>query len=148
MFVPPGEKQLRVSDPKRLRRVDHKSVSRRHTGIYYTLNTHVVIIQDLGGKHGTIVNNQRLEKLGKIELPLETKEHVIRFGNAPVLCQLVIPEIQPKQPQMQPQNNITLSEEEKDQPQIIFSIFVLASDSPNSTPCSVLTQPKMRASCV
>jgi WD40 repeat protein/pSer/pThr/pTyr-binding forkhead associated (FHA) protein len=102
-------------------RVDHKSVSRRHTGIYYTLNTHVVIIQDLGGKHGTIVNNQRLEKHGKIELPLETKEHVIRFGNAPVLCQLVIPEIQPKQPQLQPQNNITLSEEEKDQPQIIFS---------------------------
>eukprot|EP00985_Skeletonema_marinoi_P011188 scaffold5302_cov115-Skeletonema_marinoi.AAC.4 len=32
-------------------RVDHKSVSRRHTSMYYKQNSHVVI-QDLGGKHG------------------------------------------------------------------------------------------------
>ncbi|KAK1747497.1 putative WDR70-like protein [Skeletonema marinoi] len=43
-------------------------------------NSHVVI-QDLGGKHGTYVNNQRLEKHGKIELPLEGKEHTVRFDS-------------------------------------------------------------------
>ena len=103
-------------------RVDHKSVSRRHTGIYYykpTNSSHddvvaVVVIQDLGGKHGTYVNNQRLEKYGKVELPLEaTKVHVIRFGNAPVVCQLVIPEIQQKQSQT---NDV--SEAEKYPPQL------------------------------
>eukprot|EP00984_Skeletonema_dohrnii_P012300 scaffold4978_cov122-Skeletonema_dohrnii-CCMP3373.AAC.7 len=94
-------------------RVDHKSVSRRHTAMYYKQNSHVVI-QDLGGKHGTYVNNQRLEKHGKIELPLEGKEHTVRFGNAPVLCQIIIPEIQQKQPQKETQN---ASEEDKDQSQ-------------------------------
>lgn len=103
-------------------RVDHKSVSRRHTGIYYKQtkeNIYVVVIQDLGGKHGTYVNNQRLEKHGKVELSLEEKEggaakkkvHFIRFGNAPVNCQIIII---PELPKQQQQNEV-LEEEKEDQ---------------------------------
>ncbi|KAL7494860.1 hypothetical protein ACHAWT_003437 [Skeletonema menzelii] len=95
-------------------RVDHKSVSRRHTAMYYKQNSHVVI-QDLGGKHGTYVNNQRLEKHGKIELPLEAKKHVIRFGNAPLICQIIIPDTQQKQFQKEMQH---VSEEDKDHSQL------------------------------
>ena len=96
-------------------RVDHKSVSRRHTGLYYNQNR--VVIQDLGGKHGTYVNNQRLEKHGKIELPLETSTHAIRFGNAPVACTIIIPEIHhQEQPQKKSQNNTSEEEKDKSQP--------------------------------
>ncbi len=94
-------------------RVDHKSVSRRHTAMYYKQN---LVIQDLGGKHGTYVNNLRLEKHGKIELPLEAKKHVIRFGNAPLVCQIVIPDIQQMGLQKETQHE---SKDVKDQSQLL-----------------------------
>ncbi|KAL7472031.1 hypothetical protein ACHAXS_012353 [Conticribra weissflogii] len=82
-------------------RVDHKSVSRRHTAFYYrhghdNKNSSVLVIQDLGGKHGTYVDDRRLDKNGTMELPLLSgdvglENHVIRFGNAPVTCKVYIP---------------------------------------------------------
>lgn len=91
-------------------RVDHKSVSRRHTALYYTTATNningkdnseeeevVLTIQDLGGKHGTYVNDTRLEKNGCVHVPLvaggessKTKEYNVRIGNAPLICRLVM----------------------------------------------------------
>jgi WD40 repeat protein len=81
-------------------RVDHKSVSRRHTAFYYTTkpgsNDFVFAIQDLGGKHGTIVDGVRVEKNGTLQLPLfagDEKEHVIQFGNSPAICRLHLPKM-------------------------------------------------------
>ena len=46
----------------------------------------------MGGKHGTYVNDARLEKNGVLELPLHKKgEHSIRIGNAPLICKVIIP---------------------------------------------------------
>eukprot|EP00956_Cyclotella_meneghiniana_P018496 scaffold30841_cov63-Cyclotella_meneghiniana.AAC.1 len=78
-------------------RVDHKSVSRRHTAFYYILtsnNDAHLVIQDLGGKHGTTVDGSRMEKNGSVQLPVRgesQKEHVIQFGNAPLKCRLIFP---------------------------------------------------------
>jgi pSer/pThr/pTyr-binding forkhead associated (FHA) protein len=78
-------------------RVDHKSVSRRHTAFYYLKSTDdiMLVIQDLGGKHGTTVDGARLEKNCAVKLPFHGKqnEYVIQFGNAPVKCRLVLREI-------------------------------------------------------
>ena len=103
-------------------RLDHRSVSRRHTALYYivasppsttnntiannTSNTNnnnanannnntKLIIQDLGGKHGTYVNDTRLSKNGTFSINLSKlstaeKEYRIRIGNAPLLCSLII----------------------------------------------------------
>ena len=78
-------------------RIDHKSVSRRHTVFYYKHSNGgddaMLVVQDLGGKHGTYVNDTRLEKNCKIELPLRgVEEHVIRIGNAPLICRAIIPD--------------------------------------------------------
>ncbi|KAL3781657.1 hypothetical protein ACHAWO_001597 [Cyclotella atomus] len=77
-------------------RVDHKSVSRRHTAFYYLKSSDdaMLVIQDLGGKHGTIVDGARLEKNGAFKLQFDGKyhEHGIQFGNAPAKCRLVLPE--------------------------------------------------------
>ncbi len=88
-------------------RVDHKSVSRRHTAIYYcNSNTNngnstdkkhggiepFLVVQDLGGKHGTYVDGSRIETNCRVELPLvlaqgnDKKSYVIRIGNAPLIC--------------------------------------------------------------
>jgi len=76
-------------------RIDHKSVSRRHTALYYQHEgeTSVLVVRDLGGKHGTHVDDSRLEKNGLVELPLlrGNKEHIIRFGNAPLMCRVIVP---------------------------------------------------------
>ena len=95
-------------------RVDHKSVSRRHTALYYLNVSHgsnsngadhgaVLVVQDLGGKHGTYVNNKRLEKNGKVQLPLNgidsLTKHTIRFGNAPLICNAEINAIESTQQQ-------------------------------------------------
>lgn len=90
-------------------RVDHKSVSRRHTALYYNNiqgEDKALVVRDLGGKHGTHVDNCRLEKNGSVELHLgKRKEHTIRFGNAPMICRVIIPASklnnsgQPSQPQ-------------------------------------------------
>jgi len=83
-------------------RIDHKSVSRRHTAIYYknvgsnadaeNEGAPVLVVRDLGGKHGTHVNDNRLEKNGQVELPLRgNKEHIIRIGNAPLTCRVIVP---------------------------------------------------------
>jgi len=123
-------RQASVSDI----RIDHKSVSRRHTALYYitasspsttnnsannTSNTNnnnannnntntsnaKLIIQDLGGKHGTYVNDTRLSKNGTFSINLlststaeskeerKEKEYRIRIGNAPLLCRLILPEM-------------------------------------------------------
>ncbi|KAL7531598.1 hypothetical protein ACHAXR_004130, partial [Thalassiosira sp. AJA248-18] len=86
-------------------RLDHKSVSRRHTALYYKHTNYqaeeeggdgtigsVLVVHDLGGKHGTHVDDIRLEKNGQVELPLGggIKEHTIRFGNAPLICRVII----------------------------------------------------------
>lgn len=78
-------------------RIDHKSVSRRHTVFYYKHSNGgddaMLVVQDLGGKHGTYVNDARLEMNCKIELPLQGgEEHVIRIGNAPLICRAIIPD--------------------------------------------------------
>ncbi|KAL3802806.1 hypothetical protein HJC23_007583 [Cyclotella cryptica] len=87
-------------------RVDHKSVSRRHTAIYYVVKSKeegddaLLVVQDLGGKHGTIVDGVRLEKNGKIEIPFHPssrdrvkRELELQFGSAPAKCRLVLPEV-------------------------------------------------------
>jgi hypothetical protein len=81
-------------------RIDHKSVSRRHTALYYKHKSSssssvmpVLVVRDLGGKHGTHVDDSRLEKNGTVELPLlrgNNREHTIRFGNAPLVCRAII----------------------------------------------------------
>lgn len=84
-------------------RVDHKSVSRRHTALYYTNSPdHVVlVIKDLGGKHGTVVDGARVEKNRSINIHLsrDRKVHAIQFGNAPIICRLVLPEVKDVQPE-------------------------------------------------
>ena len=113
-------RQASVSDI----RIDHKSVSRGHTALYYIIasspsttnitsanntsntnnnNTNAnnnnytkLIIQDLGGKHGTYVNDTRLSKNGMFSIDLSKlstaeKEYRIRIGNAPLLCSLILP---------------------------------------------------------
>jgi len=75
-------------------RIDNKSISRRHTAIYYKTQADgsaVLVVHDLGGKHGTYVDDTRLEKKGFIELSLRgKKEHIIRFGNAALMCRAII----------------------------------------------------------
>ena len=92
-------------------RLDHKSVSRRHTALYYKHQeegidngasaseaSSVLVVHDLGGKKGTFVNDTRLEANGTVELPLmqlvggEKNVHRIRFGNAPLICKVILPE--------------------------------------------------------
>ncbi|KAL7516017.1 hypothetical protein ACHAWX_001077 [Stephanocyclus meneghinianus] len=86
-------------------RVDHKSVSRRHTAIYYVVKSKeegedaLFVVQDLGGKHGTIVDGVRLEKNGKIEIPFYSssggflkRELELQFGSAPAKCRVMLPE--------------------------------------------------------
>ena len=65
------------------------------------------MIQDLGGKHGTYVNDTRLPKNGTFSINLSStsianeskeerkeKEYRIRIGNASLLCRLILkPEI-------------------------------------------------------
>lgn len=119
-------------------RIDHKSVSRRHTGIYYQQN-HYVVIQDLGGKHGTYVNHHRLEQHGKIELSLEeAKTHVVGFGNAPVLCKIVISEVphtqQQEKREQQNHQQQDVSEEKLDQVQSLK--ILLRSESANKVDIS------------
>ena len=86
-------------------RIDHKSVSRRHTALYYNHGSGcddekdggvgaLLVVQDLGGKHGTCVDGARLDKNCKIELPLRgVKEYVIRIGNAPLTCRVILPDM-------------------------------------------------------
>jgi pSer/pThr/pTyr-binding forkhead associated (FHA) protein len=96
-------------------RIDHKSVSRKHTALYYSCtnkNKHSqsqqimdedseessLVVHDLGGKFGTYVNGTRLEMNGKLYLPLQTRgggmtnniqiQHEIRFGNSPLICRV------------------------------------------------------------
>ncbi|KAL7555043.1 hypothetical protein ACHAWF_018648 [Thalassiosira exigua] len=88
-------------------RIDHKSVSRRHTALYYENRAGgaVLVVHDLGGKHGTYVNDSRLEKNGRMELPMDTgKEHMVRFGNAPSTCSVIIPPSETRGGQPQPHN--------------------------------------------
>ena len=99
-------------------RIDHKSVSRRHTALYYTNQSEtssVLIVRDLGGKHGTHVDDSRLEKNGCVELPLRHNEkHIIKFGNAPLMCHVIIPDAKSDdgdQPQLQ-QLKLNQAEEE------------------------------------
>ena len=78
-------------------RVDHKSVSRRHTAFYFmtTSNELTLVVQDLGGKHGTILDDVRMEKYGTAKIALgQKKDYVIQFGNAPAKCRLVLSEIE------------------------------------------------------
>lgn len=80
-------------------RVDHKSVSRRHTALYYvsTLQDVVdLVIKDLGGKHGTTVNGVRIKKNESVQISVRgesQKEHIIQFGNAPLKCRLIFPHV-------------------------------------------------------
>ena len=89
-------------------RIDHKSVSRRHTALYYMINPAEeveIVIQDLGGKHGTVVDNIRMEKNGTLTIPIvggDQKEHVIQFGNAPAKCRLILPGVKPTKDQVHP----------------------------------------------
>lgn len=92
-------------------RVDHKSVSRRHTALYYYNNTTnnannvngndnrrgpVLVVQDLGGKHGTYVDNTRIETNGRVELPIlrekgsDKEYYTIQIGNAPLICRAMM----------------------------------------------------------
>lgn len=80
-------------------RIDHKSVSRRHTALYYKTKRNndgsggtVLVVHDLGGKKGTFVDDNRLEKKGTVELAMGgNKDHTIRFGNAPLICRVILP---------------------------------------------------------
>lgn len=79
-------------------RIDHKSVSRRHTALYYENQsdgaTVVLVVHDLGGKHGTYVDDSRLEKNCRVKLPMrgnDNVQHNIRFGNAPLICRVIMP---------------------------------------------------------
>jgi len=53
----------------------------------------VLVVQDLGGKHGTYIDDIRLEKNGRMELSLGLggrREHAVRIGNAPLICRAMI----------------------------------------------------------
>lgn len=93
-------------------RIDHKSVSRRHTALFYYNNSHstnpknsngnengkgpVLVVQDLGGKHGTYIDNTRIETNGRLELPIlrddgsDKEYYTIRIGNAPLIFRVMI----------------------------------------------------------
>lgn len=99
-------------------RVDHKSCSRRNTALYYytTDDKTVLVVQDLGGKHGTHVDNKRLEKNGKVGIALgEANEHVIHFGNAPCVCRVVIPATKVNGEEIKPQKQDIMLAEENEQ---------------------------------
>ena len=85
-------------------RVDHKSVSRRHTAFYYSSDDGVLVIQDLGGKHGTVVDGARIEKNGTVKFQFDgkQKEHIIQFGNAPAKCRLTLPKVKGAAPTGEP----------------------------------------------
>ncbi|EJK69116.1 hypothetical protein THAOC_09666 [Thalassiosira oceanica] len=73
-------------------RIDSKSVSRKHSAIYYSCDGKSVIVQDLGGKHGTYLDNKRIERSGSQCVSLnEAKSCMLRFGNAPLVCEMSIP---------------------------------------------------------
>ena len=75
-------------------RVDSKSVSRKHSAIYYSCDGKSVIVQDLGGKHGTYLDNRRIESNGRKCVSLnEAKSCTLRFGNAPLVCEMSIPAV-------------------------------------------------------
>ena len=53
----------------------------------------MLVVQDLGGKHGTYIDDIRLEKNGRMELSLGLggrREHAVRIGNAPLICRAMI----------------------------------------------------------
>lgn len=68
-------------------RVDHKSISRRHAALYYVVRggggdrpaaAAALVLQDLGGKHGTYVDGVRMEKNSTREVQ---DGNVVLFGN-------------------------------------------------------------------
>lgn len=59
-------------------RIQHKSISRKHAAFYYGENYQTIYLKDLGGKHGTTVNGQRLQQDTPIELQ---SGDTIVFGN-------------------------------------------------------------------
>ena len=98
-------------------RIDHKSVSRRHTAIYYMINPTeevAIAIQDLGGKHGTIVDNIRMEKNGTLTIPIvggNKKDYLIQFGNAPAKCRLILPELKTTKDELHPDQSSEINDE-------------------------------------
>lgn len=75
-------------------RIDNKSISRKHTAIYYSCDGKSVIVQDLGGKHGTYVDSKRIESNGSQRVSLnEAQSCTLRFGNAPLVCEMSIPAV-------------------------------------------------------
>ena len=63
-------------------RIDHGSISRRHAALYYVKKRGddrlVLMLQDLGGKHGTYVDGQRMDKKSTLEV---RDGNVLVFGN-------------------------------------------------------------------
>lgn len=55
-------------------RIDHGSISRRHAAVYFdgssteAITGSRLVLQDLGGKHGTYVNGKRVDKKGSLGL--------------------------------------------------------------------------------
>ena len=55
-------------------RIDHGSISRRHAAVYFdgssteAITGSRLVLQDLGGKHGTYVNGKRVDKKGSVGL--------------------------------------------------------------------------------
>lgn len=67
-------------------RIDHGSISRRHAALYYVKKcdadgnqpTLLLMLQDLGGKHGTYVDGKRMDKKSTAEI---RDGNVLIFGN-------------------------------------------------------------------
>ena len=59
-------------------RIQHGSISRKHAVMYYDRNDDSLILRDLGGKHGTSVNDSKIAENGMVRLKHGDR---ILFGN-------------------------------------------------------------------